>query len=78
MKKCGVSRVRVWLQESPEGAVAIVLYEGQTPAGFQQQMATSSEPFSVWFRQRVKELHGMDLAKAAGSPPELISDACAT
>ena len=54
--------------------MGIILYEGEKPEGFLQQMATSQEPFAVWFRERVKELHGMDLAKPAGPPPEVVTD----
>jgi hypothetical protein len=75
MKKCGLSRDRCWLQEGPGGTLAIILYEGETPAMFLQQIGTSQEPFAVWFRERVKDLHGMDLAKPMeGPPPELITD----
>lgn len=75
MKKSGVSRIRCWGQQSPEGAVAIVLYEGETPAGFMQQMKTSQEPFAVWFREKVKECNGFDFAGPLGPPLELVTDA---
>ena len=74
IKKSGLSRVRCWLQEGPGGAMAILLYEGETPAGFVQQIATSQEPFAVWFRERVQECNGMDLTQPMGPPPELVTD----
>lgn len=75
MKKCGVSRDRCWLQAGPEGTLSVVLYEGETPGMFLQQMGTSQEPFAVWFRGKVKDLHGMDLsAPMPGPPPELVTD----
>ena len=75
MKKCGLSRDRCWLQKGPEGALAIILYEGETPAMFLQQIATSQESFAAWFRDRVKDLHGIDLAMPMEGPPsELITD----
>lgn len=74
IKKSGLSRVRCWLQEGPEGALALILYEGETPAEFFKQIGTSQEPFAVWFRDGVKEFNGMDLAQPAGPPPELVSD----
>ena len=75
MKKCGVSRIRCWGQQGPEGAMAIILYEGETPAEFMQQMKTSQEPFAVWFREGIKECNGFDLAGPLGPPPELVTDA---
>jgi hypothetical protein len=74
VKKAGLSRVRCWLQEGPGGAMSLILYEGEMPAGFLQQIATSQEPFAVWFRERIKECNGMDLTKPAGPPPELVTD----
>ena len=76
MKKCGVSRIRCWLQEGPEGPVGIILYEGETPTEFTIQIGSSQESFAVWFRERIKEYNGMDLAEPlAGPPPELLTDA---
>ena len=75
MKKCGLSRDRCWIQEGPEVPLAIVLYEGETPAMFLQQIATSQEPFAVWFRERVKDLQGIDMAEPMQVPlPELVTD----
>jgi len=75
MKKCGVSRIRCWGQQGPESAMAIILYEGETPAEFMQQMKTSQEPFAVWFREGIKECNGFDLVGPLGPPPELVTDA---
>ncbi len=74
MKKNGVTRIRVWLQEGWAGPVAIILYEGETPTGFFQEIATSQDPFAVWFRERVKDIHGFDMTEAKGPPSELIND----
>jgi len=75
MKQYGLTHNRCWLQQSPTGALAIVLFEGETPDAFRQQIASSQEPFAVWFRENVKEHQGMDLSKSMeGLPPELITD----
>lgn len=74
MKKSGVSRIRVWLQENPENAVAIIIYEGETPEGFLREIGISQESFAVWFREKVKDLHGFDLAEPGGPPAELVND----
>jgi hypothetical protein len=74
IKKSGLSRVRCWLQEGRGAAMAILLYEGETPAGFVQQIAISQEPFAVWFRESVQECNGMDLTQPMGPPPELVTD----
>ena len=78
MKKCGLSRIRCWLQETPQGATGIILYEGETPMEFVRQMGTSQEPFALWFREKVKEYNGFDLSGPTGPPPELVTDVRAT
>jgi hypothetical protein len=77
IKSCGLSRVRCWLHEIPGGDIGIILYEGETPGGFAQKMAMSQEPFAVWFRERVMELHGMDMTQPGGPPPMLVTDVSA-
>lgn len=77
MKTCGVSRIRCWLQEGPDSATGIILYEGETPGGFLQQMASSQEPFAVWFRDRTKVCNGFDFEKAQGPPPAIVTDVSA-
>jgi hypothetical protein len=75
MKKCGLSRDRCWFQPGPGGAAAVVLYEGKTPEKFLQLVGTSQEPFAVWMRAKVKELHGLDLSRPPQGPPsELVTD----
>ncbi|MGH8571786.1 MAG: hypothetical protein ACREX8_04305 [Gammaproteobacteria bacterium] len=39
-----------------------------------QGVGSSQEPFDQWFRERMKEVHGIDLAEPA-PPPEQIIDA---
>lgn len=74
--QAGLSRVRAWLSESDHGAVGIILYEGDSPEGFLQHIATSKDPFSNWFREKVQEIHGVDLTAPVGPPLELVSDVC--
>ncbi len=74
VKSCGLTRLRTWLQEGPEGAAVTILYEGRRPAGFIEQIGSSPDPFAVWFRDRVQAIHGMDLSEPMGSLPESATD----
>jgi hypothetical protein len=59
----GVSRLRVWHQPGPDGSdLAIVLFEGPAPEKFLQRIATSTDDFSIWFREGLAQCHGMDLS----------------
>ncbi len=38
-----------------------------------QHLAASNEPFELWFRERVKGVHGVDFAQPLpGPPPEVV------
>jgi hypothetical protein len=66
----GVRRHAVWHQQTPNGTVAIVLLEGDDIEAALRGTATSEEPFDQQFRNSVKDVHGVDLAK--DPPPEVV------
>ena len=67
-KRVGMAREEVWLQQSPEGACAVVYWEAPDIATVFKQLMTSQEPFDKWFRDRVLiEVHGMN--PSAPPPP---------
>lgn len=65
-RRLGLVRHRVWLQDGSEGAVALVVQEGEDPERARSLLASSRHPFDVWFRERIMALHGLDLSR----PPE--------
>ncbi len=67
-KRHGVTRHAVWHQETPGGMVAVVYMEVEDPPAAMQGIATSDEAFDQWFRERVKDVHGIDIASDA--PPQ--------
>jgi len=56
----GVSVERVWHQTTPQGDLAIVYEEADDLAQGLPRLAASQEPFDVWFKQQVLEIHGVD------------------
>jgi hypothetical protein len=67
-KRIGLTREEVWLQQSPDGACAVVYWEAPDIARVFQRLMTSEEPFDRWFRDRILvEVHGMN--PAAPPPP---------
>ncbi|MGH2557556.1 MAG: hypothetical protein ACRDJH_00720 [Thermomicrobiales bacterium] len=74
-RRWGVTRERIWLQQTPTGNIEIILLETDDPARMFQEIATSQESFEVWLRQFVLENLGIDLTQTMpGPPPELILD----
>jgi len=67
-------RERVYLQETPQGAFAIVTWEGAEPQKAMQIFGRQTGPFADWFRAKIKDLHGIDLASVTDPPSKLLLD----
>lgn len=67
-KEFGVTRHAIWHQQTPDGTVAVVFVEADDVPAAMQGIATSDDPFSQWFRDQVKDVHGIDLT--SGPPPQ--------
>ena len=72
-KRAGITREAVWIQSTPGGDVAVVVIESDDIPASMGALATSEEPFDVWFRDHVRDVHGIDLAEES-PPPEQILD----
>ncbi|HYF24861.1 MAG TPA: hypothetical protein VD931_03895 [Baekduia sp.] len=72
-RRLGVVRESVWIQQTPAGDVAVVLLEAQDLAAAFEGMASSDEPFDRFFREHVRDVHGLDLAEGF-PPPEQVLD----
>lgn len=57
-----VTKESWFLQETPMGDFCIVHLIAQDPAAVYAALATSTEPFDVWFREQVQDCTGLDLA----------------
>jgi len=73
-KRLGV-RERTFHQQTPQGDMVIVTLEGDDPAGAFAKFGRGSDPFTLWFKQQVKDVHGVDLdAPPQGALPTLVVD----
>jgi hypothetical protein len=74
-KRGGITRETWSLQETPDGsAFVLVWFESPDPEQSFAELAQDSSDFAVWFRERVKEVSGVDLAEQQEGGPELILD----
>jgi hypothetical protein len=74
-KRLGITREVAYLQHTPAGDLAIVYIEAPDIQGVFQRLSTSQEPFDVWFREQVKEIHNVDFSQPPAEPlPEAIVD----
>jgi len=66
-------RSQVFLQQTPQGDLVLVTMDGADPYRAVQQMWTGNDPFTKWFVEQVKDIHGIDLREPPPGPlPELV------
>lgn len=74
-KRGGTTKEEWSLQQTPMGSLVLVRFESSDPETTFATLAASDDPFDVWFRQRVLEVSGVDLAAPSDDPPpEIILD----
>jgi hypothetical protein len=74
-RRQGVNWQCVFVQQTPQGPMEILVMDADDPARAFQEMGRSQEPFDVWFRQFLMEIYGLDLSQPpTGPPPEKVLD----
>ena len=71
----GITREQVWIQHIPQQQnqdFAIACYETNDPEQSFKVLATSKESWSVKFRERLKNAHGLDIAQSLPQINELV------
>ncbi len=58
----GITRERLALVETAFGATAVTTFEAPDMAQALGQIIASELPFDVWYRDKLQELHGVNLA----------------
>lgn len=60
-RRLGITRESVWIQNMPDGDVAVVLLEARDVNAAIKGMGISDDPFDRWFREHARDVHGIDL-----------------
>jgi hypothetical protein len=72
-RRLSITKEEWALQQTPMGSMVIVRFEASDVAAAFSGLAASSDKFDVWFRERVLEVTGVDLAAPSEDPlPEVI------
>jgi hypothetical protein len=67
-RRHGLTTHAAWHQANPDGSdVAVIVIEGPGSDGFLAALAHSQDPFDVWFRSVIEDIHPMDFS--APPPP---------
>lgn len=74
-RNAGVTRHAVWQQQTADGTVDIVYLEADDIPAALQDISRSDGPFQRWFRERVLDVHGIDLTSQTPPQSEQIHDA---
>ena len=61
-QRLGITCERLALVETAFGATAVTTLEGPKVSHALGQIIASALPFDVWYRERLQELHGINLA----------------
>ena len=72
-KRMGVVREVVSLMQTPEGDFACIFQEAKDLAKAFQVIARSDDPYDVWFRDQLMELHGLTPDMLQGPPPAIVT-----
>src|SRR2546425_11260970 len=62
-QRLGITREASFLQQTPQGNMAVLYIEAEDIARGFQGLARSQEPFYVFVRQQTKDFFGLDLAQ---------------
>ena len=71
-RRLGVVSERGFLQRTPTGDVAVVVFDVEDPARFFAGSAGSPEPIDRDFRAYLIEAFGLDVTQLAGPPSEQV------
>lgn len=67
-----ITRESGWIQDTSAGDVAVVLIESPDLSSALLGIATSQEPFDIWFREHLRTVHGLDLAEGMALPEQVL------
>jgi hypothetical protein len=72
-RRAGIIREAVWIQRAPAGDIAVVYLEADDLGAAFTLLGVSDAPFDRWFRDHVRQVHGIDLERR-WPDPELVLD----
>ena len=62
-QRLGIRNESVWLACTKKGETAIVYLEAEDPERIAPALGVSNKPFDLWFKERLLECHGADVAR---------------
>lgn len=66
--RLGIASEQLWLQETPQGTLAVVYLEADDLERCFAGISSSADPFDVWWRAQILAIHGIDLSQPLPGP----------
>ena len=74
-RRYGLTRHAAWLAETPAGPMVVALHQGPGSDDLMTKLGPSQHEFDVWFKEKIKEVHGLDFTQPPPGPmPEIYLD----
>jgi Family of unknown function (DUF6176) len=73
-RTAGFQRETIFLQQTPVGDMVVVIQEADSEKKALESLRGMTDPFHVWYFQRLKDLHGVDIAGVDVPSNELLLD----
>ena len=72
--KAGFQRESIFLQNTPNGEMFVVIQEADSQKDALDSLRGMKDSFNVWFFQKLKDIHGVDILGADVPLNELLLD----
>lgn len=63
LRRHGISEAHFWISETNGRELVIAYLVAQDPHALESALAMSQHPFDAWYRQKLQEFHGLDIAQ---------------
>jgi hypothetical protein len=73
-KNAGFQRESIFLQKTPVGDMVVVVQEADSEQAALDSLKNMKDAYSVWFFQKFKDLHGIDIVGSGLPSNELLLD----
>jgi hypothetical protein len=73
-KAAGFRRETIFLQKTTMGEMVVVVQEAENEQRALESLRTMKDPFNVWFFQKLKDIHGVEIVGTDVPMNELLLD----
>ena len=72
-RRAGITKEAVWIQATPAGDLAVVYLQADDLGAAFKLLGSSDEPFDRWFRDHIRDVHGISLEDGFPPPEQILN-----